>query len=111
MPLCPECARRVPTAVATCRCGHVFDTASDAPAPVEMTPVAIDTPQRKSPPMFVVAAVLGAVLLAMLFWMNRDEAAPTQQAAAPAPSRIPAPAAAIVERADVRASAPISPEP
>jgi len=74
--------------------------------------VAIDTPQRKSPPMFVVAAVLGAALLAMLFWMNRDEAPATQQAAAPAPSRIPAPAAAVVERADVqRASAPISPEP
>jgi S1-C subfamily serine protease len=111
MPLCPECARRVPTAVATCRCGHVFDTAFDAPAPLETTPVAIDTPQRKSPPIFVVAAVLGAVLLAMLFWMNRDETPAAQQAAAPAPSRIPAPAAAVVERADVqRASAPISPD-
>jgi S1-C subfamily serine protease len=67
-----------------------------------MTTIAIDRPERRPPPMFVVAAVLGAALLAMLFWMNRDEAPATQQVAAPTPSPGPAPATAVVERAAVQ---------
>jgi S1-C subfamily serine protease len=113
MPLCPECARRVPPAVATCRCGHVFAPESDAPAPAETAAVYIDTPGRQSPPMFVVAAVLGAALLAMLFWINRDEPSTTAQAAAPAAAR-PAPVAAspAVERVAVQpARAAVAAEP
>ena len=68
--------------------------------PVDVTTVALDAPERRSPPMFVVAAVLGAALLAMLFWTNREEASATPQAAVPA-ARVPsvAGAAAGVERA------------
>ena len=65
--------------------------------------------------MFVVAAVLGVALVAMLYWTNRDDASATQRTAAPAapaPSRTPAPAAAAVERAAVQpARAATAPEP
>ena len=65
--------------------------------------------------MFVVAAVLGAALLAMLFWTNRNDASATQQTAAtaaPAPSRTLAPAAAGADRAAVQpARAAAAPEP
>jgi S1-C subfamily serine protease len=67
--------------------------------------------------MLVVAAVLGAALLAMLFWINRDEPSATAQTAAqtatPAASRPAPPAAApAVERAAVQpARAAVAPEP
>ena len=65
--------------------------------------------------MFVVAAVLGAALLAMLFWTNRNDASATQQTAAPAapaPSRTLAPAAAGADRAAVQpARTAAAPEP
>jgi S1-C subfamily serine protease len=80
----------------------VFEPESDAPAATDTAPVFIDPPERKSPPMFVVAAVLGAALLAMLFWINRDEPSATPQTTAPAASRPATPArSAAVERAAV----------
>src|SRR4051812_7934567 len=115
MPLCPECARRVPATVATCRCGHAFDASavSEAPAPTGAAPMHIDAPERKSPPMFVVAAALGAALLGMLFWINRDEVSATPRIETTAPSRAAVPAvSAQVERPAVEpARAAISPEP
>jgi S1-C subfamily serine protease len=117
MPLCPECARRVPPTVPTCRCGHVFEPEPDAPVTTDTATVFTATPERQSPPMFVVAAVLGAALLAMLFWINRDEpsatAQPAAQTATPAASRPAPPAAApAVERAAAQpARAAVAPEP
>src|SRR4051794_28795950 len=91
MPLCPACARRVPASVATCRCGHLFDAAE---TPVGDGGVAepADAPERKSPPIYVVVAVFGALLIGMLFWINRDEpersvSTPIAVAASTPPSR------------------------
>ena len=113
MPLCPECARRVPPTVATCRCGHVFEPDSGTPAEIDTATAFAREPERKSPPMFVVAAVLGAVLLAMLFWINRDEPTATAQTTLPpAARRAPAAAPPAVERTAVQpARAAVAAEP
>jgi S1-C subfamily serine protease len=95
----------------------VFEPEPDAPVTTDTATVFTATPARQSPPMFVVAAVLGAALLAMLFWINRDEPSATAQTAAqtatPAASRPAPPAAApAVERAAVQpARAAVAPEP
>jgi S1-C subfamily serine protease len=95
----------------------VFEPEPDAPVTTDTATVFTATPERQSPPMFVVAAVLGAALLAMLFWINRDEPSATAQTAAqtatPAASRPAPPAAApAVERAAVQpARAAVAPEP
>jgi S1-C subfamily serine protease len=109
MPVCPECARRVPASVATCRCGHAFDAVTSPPV-VDVQPEPVEEPERKSPPMFVVAAVLGAVLLAMLFWMNRQGSSSSQPA--PVATRPPTPAPVpAVERATAATTAASTPEP
>src|SRR5947209_12989918 len=101
MPLCPKCARRVPVTVPTCRCGHAFDAVADAAAPVEAPTLYPAGEHRQSPPMFVVAGVCGAVLLAMLYWINRDEATPLHSAATAAArpvTAMPPAAARSIER-------------
>jgi S1-C subfamily serine protease len=72
----------VPASVTTCRCGHTFDVADDVPA---QTP-SDETPERRSPPMFVVTAVLGAALIGALYWINRDEPSPARAAGGRPPS-------------------------
>src|SRR5438105_3593770 len=97
MPVCPKCTRRVPGNVPTCRCGHAFEALDETPA-ASTTVYAVDPEPRKSPPMFAVAAVLGAALLGSLHWMNRDEPAPPRaERASPRPAAresAPAPSAA-----------------
>ena len=101
MPVCPKCSRRVPATVATCRCGHAFEAADETSAP-STTVYTFEPERRASPPMFVVAAVLGAALIGSLYWINRSDSPrppadrPAARAAAPdaAPSRrTPQPAA------------------
>src|SRR2546423_2491639 len=97
MPLCPKCARRVPASVATCRCGHPFDAAETVAGPA---PEPAEAPDRKSPPMFVVAAALGGLLIGMLFWMNREDSPRSVSAPnAAAPSISASPGVAAVRRA------------
>ena len=82
MPVCPKCTRRVPAAVTTCRCGHAFDPVDETPAASTLSELYAPEP-RKSPPMFVVAAALGAALIGSLYWSNRGEA-PRARAEQPA---------------------------
>ncbi|PYR35919.1 MAG: hypothetical protein DMF93_20870 [Acidobacteria bacterium] len=88
MPVCPKCTRRAPATVSMCRCGHAFDPVEETPAAANVSSLYEPEP-RKSPPMFVVAAVLGAALIGSLYWSNRSDAprarveAPASRPAAP----------------------------
>ncbi|HKB10001.1 MAG TPA: trypsin-like peptidase domain-containing protein [Vicinamibacterales bacterium] len=69
MPVCPVCARRLPSTVATCRCGHTFDLAdlvSIEPAH-ESAAGGSRSSLRFGVLMFGLVAVSGATL-----WMKRD---------------------------------------
>ena len=107
MPVCPKCTRRAPATVSMCRCGHAFDPVEETPAAANVSSLYEPEP-RKSPPMFVVAAVLGAALIGSLYWSNRSDAprarveapasrpaapeTPQPRHAAPAPARAAEPA-------------------
>ena len=112
MPVCPKCTRRAPATVSMCRCGHAFDPVEETPAAANVSSLYEPEP-RKSPPMFVVAAVLGAALIGSLYWSNRSDAprarveapasrpaapeTPQPRHAAPSPARAAEPAAVAEE--------------
>jgi len=104
MPVCPECSRRVPATVATCRCGHAFASVDETPA----GPATVDLYEpepRTSPPMFVVAAVLGAALIGSLYWINRDDS-PRSPAERPTARATTTPEPAPARRAPASPQAP-----
>ncbi|HEY6212494.1 MAG TPA: trypsin-like peptidase domain-containing protein, partial [Vicinamibacterales bacterium] len=84
--LCPKCGRRVPTNVATCRCGQSMEALHQPP------PQADDAAEAASPSSSAAIAALSSavtlvVVFVLLLWMRRPPAAaPATLASAPAPA-------------------------
>ncbi|MBI3401922.1 MAG: trypsin-like peptidase domain-containing protein [Acidobacteria bacterium] len=88
--LCPECGRRVPASVTTCRCGAVREASPPAAQEPVATPAPestqAPTPARSSPAGVVVGAVVVLAAVAAAWYRLTSSPVPTHSAAA-APTR------------------------
>ena len=93
--VCPECGRRVPSKVPSCRCGCVFDEAAETTgmAPAEMGDAGDHLPARRArqgaSSIITTLVVAAAASLTVFFWM-RQTPAPQGPGAATPPTYQPA---------------------
>ena len=90
--VCPECGRRVPPKVSSCRCGHVLEelveTAGGAANELEaeVVPWAKRRARQGASSLMTTVVVAGAASLTMYFWMKQTPAPPGDAVTAVHPS-------------------------
>ncbi|MBZ5559416.1 MAG: trypsin-like peptidase domain-containing protein [Acidobacteriia bacterium] len=103
--LCPECGRRVPASVTTCRCGTAREAAAPPPAPEPVPAAAAPPAAPKAPAIIGAVIVVGA--LAGAYWLMGHP----QTRTAPATASTRAPARARAGAPAATAPSPETPEP
>ena len=94
--VCPECGRRVPSKVPSCRCGCVFDEVAEAAgmAPAELADAGDQPPAHRArqgaSSIITTLVVAAAASLTVFFWMKTPPP-PEGAGAATTPTYLPAP--------------------
>ena len=95
--VCPECGRRVPSKVPSCRCGCVLDEVAETPemAPTEMAEADEHMAERRArqgaSSLITTLVVAGAASLMVFFWIRHTPPPPAGAGVAVAPAYLPAP--------------------
>ena len=94
--VCPECGRRVPSKVPSCRCGCVIDEVADTTgmAPAEMADAGDHPPARArqgASSIVTTLVVAAAASLTVFFWMRQTPPPLPGAGVTAAPTNLPAP--------------------